>query len=91
MTDTTRQWLAGAAGRLTEPGTEDLPEDVQRRITELASRADSRGLVWLDCPACELGSGPHTPAEAGQLAGTHDDLIHRGRPTALLVPGGGAA
>ena len=38
-------------------------------------------LVVLDCPACELHAGPFLPAEADQLAGAHDDLIHGGHPT----------
>jgi hypothetical protein len=43
-------------------------------------------LVVLDCPVCELHAGPFPPAEAGQLAGTHDDLMHGGRPTAFVSP-----
>ena len=49
-----------------------------------------------DCPACCLVGGPFVAvAEAEQLAGTHDDLLHQGRPTAVVavaepVPAGGA-
>lgn len=43
-------------------------------------------LVTLDCPACGLHSGPFPLAEANQLAGTHDDLMHGGRPTAVVSP-----
>src|SRR5690348_13750414 len=43
-------------------------------------------LVVLDCPACKLRSGPFPLAEADQLAGTHDDLIHGGRPIAVVSP-----
>jgi hypothetical protein len=35
-----------------------------------------------------LDGGPYGVDEAGQLAGTHDDLLHRGQPTALVVPVG---
>lgn len=39
------------------------------------------------CPACALAGGPFDRlAEAAQLAGTHDDLLHRGHPTASVVP-----
>jgi len=48
------------------------------------------GRRWLDCPVCGLGGGPYSVDEAGQLAGAHDDVIHRGRPTALVVSGGAA-
>ena len=41
-------------------------------------------LVVVDCPACGLHAGPFLPAEAGQLAGSHDDLQHRGHPTATV-------
>ena len=47
------------------------------------------GRLWLDCPVCGLDGGPYSADEAGQLAGTHDDLIHAGQPTALVVAGGG--
>ena len=46
------------------------------------------GRRWLDCPSCGLDGGPYSVDEAGQLAGTHDDLIHAGQPTALVVAGG---
>jgi hypothetical protein len=45
------------------------------------------GGVWLDCPVCGLDGGPYGAAEAGQLGGTHDDLIHHGHPTALVLAG----
>jgi hypothetical protein len=39
-----------------------------------------------DCPACCLAGGPFASiAEAEQLAGTHDDLLHRGRPTTVVA------
>jgi hypothetical protein len=41
-------------------------------------------LVVLDCPVCELHAGPFLPVEADQLAGTHDDLMHGGRPTVVV-------
>jgi hypothetical protein len=49
----------------------------------------------VDCPACCLSAGPFPGvAEAEHLAGTHDDLIHRGEPTAVVLaehaPAGGA-
>jgi hypothetical protein len=41
----------------------------------------------VDCPACELFGEPVQHAEhAGQLAATHNDIHHRGRPTAQPVP-----
>jgi hypothetical protein len=41
-------------------------------------------LVLLSCPACELATDPMPAPAAEQLAGTHDDLHHGGRPTAEL-------
>ena len=41
-------------------------------------------LVLLSCPCCQLAADPMPAAEAEQLAGTHDDLHHAGRPTATL-------
>ena len=91
MTETSvNGWLAGAGGRLNDTLSVDSREEVERRVVQPASRLDGRRRVWLDCPACGLDAGPYTPGEAGQLAGTHDDLIHRGRPTALVVSGGAA-
>ena len=46
------------------------------------------GRWWLDCPACGLDGGPYSADEAGQLAGTHDDLIHHGQPMTSVVAGG---
>ncbi len=42
----------------------------------------------IDCDACGLSSDAfiQDADEAGQLAGTHDDIHHRGRPTARPVP-----
>jgi len=85
--EATRAWLAGAVGRLVGPVTEDRIEDVQHRVVQLASNLDGRPAVWLGCPACGLDGGPYSVDEAGQLAGTHDDLLHRGQPTARIVGG----
>jgi len=49
------------------------------------------GLVSVDCPVCGRSAGPFGRAEAERLAGTHDDLIHRGRPTAEIRPDTGPA
>jgi hypothetical protein len=41
----------------------------------------------VDCPACALAGEPLTHEdEAEQLAGVHDALHHRGRPTATVRP-----
>ncbi len=85
--EASRAWLAGAVGRLDGPVSEDRVEDVQHRVVQLASNLDGRPTVWLDCPACGLDGGPYSVDEAGHLAGTHDDLIHRGQPTALILGG----
>ncbi len=91
--EATRAWLAGAVGRLDGPVSEDRVEDVQRRVVQLASNVqmasnlDGRPVVWLDCPACGLDGGPYNLDQAGQLAGVHDDLHHRGQPTALILGG----
>jgi hypothetical protein len=80
------RWLAGAADRRTGgPVPADDPAEILRRVAALASTVDNDRRVWLDCPTCRLDNGPYTPAEAGQLAGVHDDLHHRGHPTALLA------
>ena len=43
----------------------------------------TRGGFVVDCPACVLAGGPFpTEPEALRLAGTHDDTIHAGHPTA---------
>jgi hypothetical protein len=40
-----------------------------------------------ECPACGLAGGPFASStEAEHLAGTHDDLLHRGEPTTLVRP-----
>lgn len=45
----------------------------------------SAQLVALECPVCLLaGDEVGEVAEAVQLAGTHDDLLHRGSPTTVL-------
>ena len=85
--EATRAWLAGAVGRLDGPVSEDRVEDVQHRVVQLASNLDDRPAVWLDCPACGLDGGPYNLDQAGQLAGVHDDLHHRGQPTALILGG----
>jgi hypothetical protein len=41
-------------------------------------------LVLLSCPSCDLAADPMPAEQAEQLAGTHDDLHHGGRPTAVL-------
>jgi hypothetical protein len=41
-------------------------------------------LVLLSCPSCDLAADPMPAPAAEQLAGTHDDLHHAGRPTAVL-------
>ena len=41
-------------------------------------------LVLLSCPSCDLAADPMPAEPAEQLAGTHDDLHHGGRPTAVL-------
>lgn len=42
-------------------------------------------LVALECPVCLLaGAEFGEVAEAVQLAGTHDDLLHQGRPTTVI-------
>jgi hypothetical protein len=39
----------------------------------------------VDCAACELFGEPVDQAEAAdQLAATHDDIHHRGKPTATV-------
>ena len=89
--EASRVWLAGAVGRLDGPVTADRIEDVQHRVVQLASKLDGldgRPAVWLDCPACGLDGGPYNLDEAGQLAGVHDDLLHGGQPTALIVGSG---
>jgi len=48
-------------------------------------------LFVTDCPVCVLVGGPFVLGEAERLAGTHDDLIHRGRPTTEIRPDGGPA
>jgi hypothetical protein len=60
---------------------------VGRSGVQVAPGLDA-GRVWLDCPVCGLDGGPYGAAEAGQLGGTHDDLIHHGHPTALVLAGG---
>lgn len=38
------------------------------------------------CPVCVLAGGPFDYlAEAEQLAGTHDDLLHGGHPTTVVA------
>lgn len=45
----------------------------------------TRDLAYVDCPRCELhGTHAMPPPGAEQLAGRHDDLHHRGDPTAVL-------
>ena len=52
-----------------------------------ASRpAPSQRLFLIDCPACCRVAGPFVLGEAERLAGTHDDLIHRGRLTTEIRP-----
>ncbi|HSV68437.1 MAG TPA: hypothetical protein VLJ59_21435 [Mycobacteriales bacterium] len=49
------------------------------------------GVWWVDCEVCELASGPlGCEAEAVQLAGVHDDVHHRGRPTVTVHPVAGS-
>jgi len=92
MTETTvNASLNSAGGRLNSTLAVDSREEmIERRTVQLVFSLDGRRRVWLDCPVCGLDAGPYNLAEAGQLAGTHDDLIHRGNPTALLVSGGAA-
>ncbi len=41
----------------------------------------------VECGACGLFGEPVRSAEAAdQLAGTHDDIHHRGQPTATVRP-----
>lgn len=44
--------------------------------------------VGLECVPCQLAGSAASPAEAVQLAGTHDDLLHGGRPTVEIRAGG---
>lgn len=81
----TRAWLAGAATRLADPAVVDDLDEVRRRVGQLTSTVDGPAGVWLDCPRSDLDAGPYTVDEAGQHAGTHDDLLHYGHPTALVV------
>jgi hypothetical protein len=67
----------------------DAPDRIGQHGVQAASTLDT-GRRWLGCPQCGLDSGPYSTGEAGQLGGTHDDLIHRGRPTALVLAGGAA-
>jgi hypothetical protein len=54
----------------------------------VSQHENSSGYV-LDCPTCDLTGGPFgTADEAGQHAGRHDDLMHRGKPTMLIRPAG---
>ncbi|HSV65837.1 MAG TPA: hypothetical protein VLJ59_08030 [Mycobacteriales bacterium] len=42
---------------------------------------------WVGCEACELAAGPFgCEPEAVQLAGVHDQVHHRGAPTAAPYP-----
>lgn len=53
------------------------------------TRQDGLNGYFLDCPACVLAGGPFpTEDEASQHAGRHDDLLHRGEPTASVRPAG---
>jgi hypothetical protein len=67
--------------------------DVQAApVVQAVSNLDGTGAAWLDCPVCELDGGPYGLDEAGQLAGLHDDLRHRGHPTVtVVVPAAGVA
>jgi hypothetical protein len=78
---------AGADGRPGGLAGVDDPGRVRRPGVQAVSMVDVSGRVWLDCPGCGLDGGPYGLDEAGQLGGTHDDLIHDGRPTVLVVAG----
>jgi len=42
---------------------------------------------FIDCDACALfGTDPWPTAAAEHLAAVHDDMHHRGRPTATVRP-----
>jgi len=42
---------------------------------------------FIDCDTCELfGTAPWPPAAAEHLAAVHDDMHHRGVPTATARP-----
>ena len=57
------------------------------RVVHLpASRRRPAPRFVLDCPACCTVAGPFVLAEAELLAGTHDDLHHRGQPTVYVLP-----
>jgi hypothetical protein len=73
--------------RRRRPGTPALAlvPPLLAPILPMPSPADRPArLVLLSCPSCELAADPMPAAAAEQLAGTHDDLHHGGRPTAVL-------
>lgn len=55
----------------------------------LAGNDDNSATRFMtDCAACRLAGGPFSLAEAEVHAGTHDDLVHGGRPVTEVRPVG---